>query len=58
MPNPDGLPYVPSFPYHMNGEGIMDLLKELKRETFSRYPIMTVGEANGVAAWEAADWAR
>lgn len=57
MPNPEGLPYVPSFPYHMNGEGIMDLLKELKRETFSRYPIMTVGEANGVTAWEAADWA-
>ncbi|WP_045511489.1 glycoside hydrolase family 13 protein [Bacillus amyloliquefaciens] len=57
MPNPDGLQYVPSFPYHMNGEGIMDLLKELKRETFSRYPIMTVGEANGVTAAEAADWA-
>lgn len=57
LPNPDGLPYVPSFPYHMNADGIMEMLKELKQETFSRYPIMTVGEANGVNADEAADWA-
>ncbi|MCP6682400.1 glycoside hydrolase family 13 protein [Bacillus nakamurai] len=57
LPNPDSLPYVPSFPYHMNADGIMEMLTELKRETFSRYPIMTVGEANGVSADEAAEWA-
>ncbi|MCY9134259.1 alpha-glucosidase [Bacillus atrophaeus] len=57
LPNPEDLPYVPSFPYHMNVEGIMDFLRELKKETFSRYPIVTVGEANGVTADEAADWA-
>ncbi|MCY9197941.1 alpha-glucosidase [Bacillus atrophaeus] len=57
LPNSEDLPYVPSFPYHMNVEGIMDFLRELKKETFSRYPIVTVGEANGVTADEAADWA-
>ncbi|WP_445430000.1 glycoside hydrolase family 13 protein [Bacillus atrophaeus] len=57
LPNTEDLPYVPSFPYHMNVEGIMDFLRELKKETFSRYPIVTVGEANGVTADEAADWA-
>ncbi|WFE13362.1 alpha-glucosidase [Bacillus atrophaeus] len=57
LPNPDDIPYVSSFPYHMNVEGIMDFLRELKKETFSRYPIVTVGEANGVTADEAADWA-
>ncbi|WP_406589195.1 glycoside hydrolase family 13 protein [Bacillus atrophaeus] len=57
LPNTEDLPYVPSFPYHMNVEEIMDFLRELKKETFSRYPIVTVGEANGVTADEAADWA-
>ncbi|MCY8907897.1 alpha-glucosidase [Bacillus atrophaeus] len=57
LPNPEDLPYVPSFPYHMNVEGIMDFLRELKKKTFSRYPIVTVGEANGVTADEAAYWA-
>ena len=28
MPNPKGLDYVPSFPYHMNADGIMDFLTE------------------------------
>jgi len=56
LPNPDNLPYVPSFPYHMNVEGILDWLDELKRETFDRYDIMTVGEANGVSAEEAEKW--
>ena len=56
LPNPDNLPYVPSFPYHMNVEGILDWLDELRRETFDRYDIMTVGEANGVSAEEAEKW--
>ncbi|MBU7594751.1 glycoside hydrolase family 13 protein [Metabacillus halosaccharovorans] len=48
MPNPKGLKYVPSFDKHMNVEGIHTYLKELKEETFAKYDIMTVGEANGV----------
>lgn len=56
MPNPDGLRYVPSQAGHMNREGIHDLLSELKRETFERYDIVTVGEASGVSAREADLW--
>ncbi|WEK53745.1 MAG: alpha-glucosidase [Candidatus Cohnella colombiensis] len=48
LPNPNNLPYVPSFDGHMNREGIHEWLQELKTETFSKYDIMTVGEANGV----------
>ncbi len=48
MPNPEGLKYVPSFDKHMNVPGIHEYLQELKEETFSKYDIMTVGEANGV----------
>ncbi|WP_299094935.1 alpha-glucosidase [uncultured Metabacillus sp.] len=50
MPNEKGLKYVPSFDKHMNVEGIHQYLKELKDKTFSKYDIMTVGEANGVKA--------
>lgn len=50
MPNPRGLKYVSSFDKHMNVPGIHHYLKELKEETFSKYDIMTVGEANGVKA--------
>lgn len=56
LPNPDNLPWVSSFPYHMNVEGIHDFLSEMKRETFDHYDIMTVGEANGVSADEADLW--
>ncbi|KYD08875.1 Alpha-glucosidase [Heyndrickxia sporothermodurans] len=56
MPNPKGLQYVPSFDKHMNVKGIQPLLEELKRETFSKYDIMTVGEANGVGIDEADGW--
>ncbi len=40
----------------MNQEGIMEYLRELKAQTFARYDIMTVGEANGVTVEEAEDW--
>ena len=53
MDNPEGLKYVSSFEKHMNVEGINSHLKELKEETFSKYDIVTVGEANGVSANEA-----
>ena len=56
MPNPDGLKYVSSFDKHMNVDGIHEFLKELKDETFAKYDIMTVGEANGVKANEADIW--
>ncbi|WP_284037272.1 alpha-glucosidase [Neobacillus sp. 114] len=50
MPNPKELPFVPCFEKMMNVTGIHDFLQELKEETFSKYDIMTVGEANGVTA--------
>ncbi len=56
MPNPNGLKYVPSFDGHMNRPGIQEFLQELKEETFARYDIMTVGEANGVSADNADEW--
>lgn len=56
MDNPEGLKYVSSFEKHMNVEGINSHLKELKEETFSKYNIVTVGEANGVSANEADHW--
>ncbi|RDI45465.1 glycoside hydrolase family 13 protein [Falsibacillus pallidus] len=49
MPNEEGVKYVSSFDKHMNVDGIQPFLQELKDETFSKYEIMTVGEANGVS---------
>ncbi|MGP7816373.1 glycoside hydrolase family 13 protein [Niallia sp. 01092] len=56
MENPEELEYVPSFDKHMNVEGIQPYLEELKKETFAKYDIMTVGEANGVKVEEAELW--
>lgn len=56
LPNPDRLPYVSSFEGHRNVEGIHPFLEELKRETFDRYDVMTVGEAGGVTVEEAGLW--
>ena len=56
LPNPDGLDYVSSFPYHLNQPGIQTFLEELHRETFAKYDIMTVGEANGVTIADADEW--
>ncbi|THE13770.1 alpha-glucosidase [Bacillus timonensis] len=56
MPNPNGLKYVPSYDGHMNRPGIQEFLQELKEETFAKYDIMTVGEANGVSADDADEW--
>lgn len=56
LPNPKELKYVPSFDYHMNVKGIQPLLQELKDETFAKYDIMTVGEANGVTAHDVDEW--
>ncbi|WP_180955208.1 glycoside hydrolase family 13 protein [Peribacillus deserti] len=56
MPNPEYLEHVPSFDMHMNQEGIHEYLEELKNETFSKYDIVTVGEANGVGIEQADEW--
>lgn len=56
LPNPDKLPYVSSFEGHRNREGIHEFLRELTRETFDRYDIMTVGEAGGVRIRDARQW--
>jgi Glycosidases len=56
MPNPKGMKYVPSFEKHMNVEGIHEYLKEIKENTFDKYNIMTVGEANGVKIEDAELW--
>ncbi|OAB36725.1 glucohydrolase [Paenibacillus macquariensis subsp. defensor] len=55
MNNPEGLKYVASFDKHMNVKGIQHYLQELKEETFSKYDIMTVGEANGVSTEDPED---
>jgi len=55
MPNPKNLKYVPSFEKHMNVEGIHTYLEELKKETFDKYDIVTVGEANGVSTENISD---
>ncbi|MGL5767367.1 MAG: glycoside hydrolase family 13 protein [Sarcina sp.] len=56
MDNPLNEKYVSCFDKHMNVEGIHMFLDELNKETFSKYDIMTVGEANGVNAKEADLW--
>ncbi|MEJ8764665.1 alpha-glucosidase [Oceanobacillus sp. HCA-5259] len=56
MPNPDNLKYVPSYEGHMNRPGIEVFLEELRKETFDKYDIMTVGEANGVKVEQADAW--
>ncbi|WP_166242023.1 glycoside hydrolase family 13 protein [Paenibacillus turpanensis] len=56
LPNPEGKRYVPSWEGHMNRPGIHEFLQELKKETFARYDIMTVGEANGVTMDQAEDY--
>lgn len=56
LPNPDKKKYVPSMNGHMNREGIQVFLEELKQETFAKYDIMTVGEANGVNVDQAEEW--
>ncbi|HHX17563.1 MAG TPA: alpha-glucosidase [Clostridium sp.] len=56
MPNPKNERYVSSFDKHMNQPGIMDLLRELKENTFSKYDIFTVAEANGARIEEIDEW--
>lgn len=56
MPNPNNLKYVSSFDKHMNVEGIHEYLKDIKNNTYGKYDVMTVGEANGVTPEDAHLW--
>ncbi|MEG2984065.1 MAG: alpha-glucosidase [Peptostreptococcaceae bacterium] len=56
MPNPNNLKYVSSFDKHMNVDGIHKHLKEIKENTYGKYDVMTVGEANGVTPEDAHLW--
>lgn len=56
MPNAEGKEYVPAWEKMMNVNGIQPLLAELRDETFAKYDIMTVGEANGVQAKDIEEW--
>jgi alpha-glucosidase len=56
MPNPNKEKYVSSFDMHMNQEGIHEFLQEFKDETYGKYDVMTVGEANGVKTEDAHLW--
>jgi hypothetical protein len=40
----------------MNVEGIEEYLREFKSETYGKYNVVTVGEANGVGADQAVEW--
>src|SRR5699024_10215680 len=56
LPNPENLPYDPSFAGHMNQPGIQPFREELKEKTYGNYDVMTVGEANGVKIEDAEEW--
>lgn len=56
MPNPANAPYVPAWEKMTDVDGIQEFLAELYEETFSKYDIMTVGEANGVTPEEIDEW--
>ncbi len=47
---------IKGFKMYTNQEGIHEFLQELKVNTFSKYDIMTVGEASGVSAEDADPW--
>lgn len=56
LPLEEGKPYLPAWEKMMNVDGIQPLLAELRDETFAKYDIMTVGEANGVSAEDIEEW--
>lgn len=48
--------FKPAFERYTNRPGILEHLRELRDETFSKHDIMTVGEANGVSPDDADNW--
>lgn len=57
MPNPKELKYVPSFDKQMKQPGILELLQDLKENTFDKYDIFTIAEASGVTIEDLEEWA-
>lgn len=56
MPAEEGKDYIQAWSKYMNVEGIMPFLTELNDKTFSKYDVMTVGEANGVSSEQISEW--
>ncbi len=56
LPAVPGKTYVPSYSMHMNVDGIQKYIEELCENTFRKYDVVTVGEANGVSSKDALDW--
>ncbi len=56
MPNPQNLEFVNAEEKHRNVPGVQDYLTDLCKNTFQKYDIMTVGEANGVSTTDAEEW--
>ncbi|WP_455820706.1 glycoside hydrolase family 13 protein [Pseudomonas cerasi] len=56
MPNPEALPYVPSFPRHLNYDGLLDYVDDMCEQVFSHYDIVTIGEMNGASAEQGEEW--
>ncbi|TKC14889.1 glycoside hydrolase family 13 protein [Robertmurraya kyonggiensis] len=48
--------FEPAWKKYMNVPGILPFLEELKNETFAKYDIMTVAEANGVGTDGIHEW--
>lgn len=57
VPNPKGLKYVPSFDKQMKQPGILELLQDLKDNTFNKYDVFTIAEASGITTEDLEDWA-
>lgn len=56
LPEIPGKKFVPSYSMHMNVDGIQKYIEELCENTFRKYDVVTVGEANGVSSNDALDW--
>lgn len=56
LPNPNNEKYVDAMKYTRNVKGIEKWLDDFAKDTFKKYDIMTVGEANGVTVEDADKW--
>lgn len=56
MEKKKGAIFEPAWKKYMNVPGILPFLEELKNETFAKYDIMTVAEANGVGTDGIHEW--
>jgi alpha-glucosidase len=56
LPNPKNEEFVDAMKYTRNVKGIEEWLDDFSKDTFKKYDIMTVGEANGVTVEDADKW--